>query len=163
MEQKNDVCKGMPEEGSEGELHAAKEFPLSFSIFGLARSHRGLAAQLIRETGLFPGQEIMLMQLWHQDCQSQNSLCRILRLDHSTVAKSVRRLEDAGLVTRSRLKEDGRVTIVSLTQAGRDLESKVLDAWSSLENMTTGGLTEQEKTLFVTLSRKIAAVVDSYI
>ena len=142
------------------ELSAKERFPVSFSIFALARSHRALAAQLLREIGLFVGQELMLMQLWDQDHQSQQSLGRTLRLDHSTVAKSVRRLEEAGLVSRSRSAEDGRVTIVSLTQAGRDLESKVMEIWSKMESVTTANLTEQEKELLVKLSRKISSSIE---
>lgn len=147
-------------EGIQG-IPNSPEFPVSFSILALARSHRTLAANLLRAMGLFPGQEIMLMQLWQRDNRSQNSLGRTLCLDHSTVAKSVRRLEDSGLVTRSRSKEDKRVTIVSLTQAGRDLKAEVLDAWSRLEKITTDGLTEQEKALFLDLGRKIGSNVDS--
>ncbi|SFL92698.1 DNA-binding transcriptional regulator, MarR family [Gracilibacillus orientalis] len=145
----------------EKELSAADLHPVSFAIFALARSHRALAGQMLREVGLFAGQEILLMQLWDQDGQSQNCLGRTLRLDHSTIAKSVRRLEDTGLVTRSRSEEDGRVTIVSLTQAGQDLKTKVTDVWSRLENLTTEGLTEQEKELFITLSQKVASNVDT--
>lgn len=143
------------------EFSAVKHYPISFSIFALARSHKGLAAQLIRDTGLFPGQEIMLMQLYAQDHQSQNSLGRTLRLDHSTVAKSVRRLEDAGLVTRSRSKTDGRVTIVSLTEDGRALEDQVNNAWRQVEQITTTGLSDEEKDLLLSLSQKIAAQIGS--
>lgn len=143
------------------EVLSSPEFPVNFAILILARSHRTLAANLLREVGLYPGQEFMLMQLWQKDNQSQNSLGKPFCLDHSTVAKSVRRLEDSGLVTRSRSKEDKRVTIVSLTQAGRDLKEKVLDAWSRLETITTDGLTEQEKTLFINLVRKIVSKADS--
>lgn len=145
---------------NEKELSVEDQNPVSFAIFALSRSHRALAGQMLRKVGLFAGQEILLMRLWDQDGQSQNSLIRTLRLDHSTVAKMVRRLEDKGLVTRSRCKEDGRVTIVSLTQAGWDLQTKVLDVWSSLERITTEDLTEQEKELFVTLSQKVALNVD---
>ncbi|WP_145146269.1 MarR family winged helix-turn-helix transcriptional regulator [Paenibacillus xylanexedens] len=144
------------------EFSAVENYPISFSIFALARSHKGLAAQLIRDTGLFPGQEIMLMQLYAQDHQSQNSLGRTLRLDHSTVAKSVRRLEDTGLVTRSRSKVDGRVTIVSLTEAGRALEDQVNNAWRQVEQITTAGLSDEEKNFLLSLSQKIAAQIDSF-
>ncbi|MDP1510678.1 MarR family winged helix-turn-helix transcriptional regulator [Paenibacillus sp. CMAA1739] len=89
----------------ENEIKAVTQFPLSFSIFSLARSHHRIAGQLLREAGLYPGQELVLMQLWHRDSQSQNSLSKSLRLDHSTIAKSVRRLDDAGLVTCSRLRK----------------------------------------------------------
>ncbi|MBD1383432.1 MarR family winged helix-turn-helix transcriptional regulator [Metabacillus arenae] len=125
------------------------------------KSHHALAGQMLRKIGLFAGQEIIIMQLRDQDGQSQNCLGRTLGVDHSTVAKTVRRLEDAGLVTRSRSKEDGRVTIVSLTQAGRDLQTKVLGVWSSLERITTEDLTEQEKELLVILSQKIAPRVNT--
>lgn len=142
-------------------LSVADLNPLSFAIFALARSHRALAGQMLREVGLFTGQEIILMQLWNQDNQSQKCLGRALRLDHSTIAKSVRRLEDAGLVVRTRSKEDGRVTLVSLTNEGRDLEAKVLGFWNSLEKITGEGLTKEEKELLVTLSQKIASNIDS--
>jgi MarR family transcriptional regulator, organic hydroperoxide resistance regulator len=144
-------------------MSPVNRFPISFAIFALSRSHRGLATQLLREVGLFAGQEIMLMQLWDKDAQSQHCLGRTLRLDHSTVAKSVRRLEESGLVTRCRSKVDGRVTVVSLTQAGIDLESKVIEIWSKLENFTTEDLSEQEKELLVKLSLKIASNFDKVI
>lgn len=142
------------------ELSATNEYPVSFSIFSLARSHRNLAGQMLRKVGLFAGQEILLMQLWDQDGQSQGSLGRTLGLDHSTVAKMVRRLEDKGLVTRNRSKEDGRVTLVTLTQAGWDLRTKVQEIWSNLEDITTEDLTEQEQELFWTLSQKVLSKVE---
>jgi DNA-binding MarR family transcriptional regulator len=69
-------------------------------------------------------------------------------------------LEEAGFVTRSRSEADRRVTIVSLTPAGRDLEPKVQEVWRKLEQITTGGLTEPEKASLVTLLRKATPNVD---
>jgi MarR family transcriptional regulator, organic hydroperoxide resistance regulator len=132
-----------------------KQFPLSLGIFALARSHRALAAQLLREIDLYPGQELILMQLWHRDGLSQNHLTQNLRLDHSTIAKSVKRLENAGFVIRSRSPEDGRITLVSLSETGRELVSHVLEAWDKLESITSNTLTENEKTLFVALLNKV--------
>lgn len=143
------------------EISAVTAFPVSFSIFGLARSHHRLAGQLLREAGLYPGQELVLMQLWHRDKQSQNSLTKLLRLDHSTIAKSVRRLEASGLVTCSRSEDDKRVTIVSLTQAGREIEAKVNQAWRKVEELTTKNLNEEESALFVALSKKIAQALEN--
>lgn len=139
------------------------EFPVSFSIFALARSHRALAGQMLREIGLYPGQEILLMQLWNQDSQSQNSLRKTLGLDHSTIAKTVQRMEKADLVKRSRSPEDGRVTVVSLTKAGQDLNKKVLEIWSSLEHITTNNMSKEETDLFVSLTQKIASNVEKSI
>ncbi|ANF98927.1 MarR family transcriptional regulator [Paenibacillus bovis] len=118
---------------------------------------------MLREIGLFPGQEILLFQLWDQDAQSQNSLGRALRLDHSTVAKSVKRLEEAGLVSRSRSKEDGRVTLVSLTDAGRALQEQVTDVWRSVEEATTECLTQEEMQTLTQLALKVAANADRHL
>ncbi|MDG0811251.1 MarR family winged helix-turn-helix transcriptional regulator [Cohnella rhizosphaerae] len=142
------------DDANDNEIGAVTRFPVSFSIFSLARSHHRLAGQLLREAGLYPGQELVLMQLWHRDGQSQNSLSRSLRLDHSTIAKSVRRLEDAGLVSCSRSEEDKRVTLVSLTQAGRDYEAKVNQAWSKIDEMTIENLSDEEQAQFVALAKK---------
>ncbi|WP_231576332.1 MarR family winged helix-turn-helix transcriptional regulator [Paenibacillus sp. FSL R7-0331] len=144
----------------ENEMNAVTQFPVSFSIFSLARSHHRVAGHLLREAGLYPGQELVLMQLWQRDSQSQNSLSRALRLDHSTIAKSVRRLEDAGLVTCSRSEEDRRVTLVSLTLAGREMESSVTKVWNRMEEITTQNLTAEEKVQFAALAKKITAVLE---
>ncbi|WP_246096463.1 MarR family winged helix-turn-helix transcriptional regulator [Paenibacillus sinopodophylli] len=153
--------KNSNNEAIDNEIGAVTDFPVSFSVFSMARSHHRHAGQLLREAGLYPGQELVLMQLWHRDSQSQNSLSRSLRLDHSTIAKSVRRLEDAGLVTCSRSQEDKRVTIVSLTQTGREVEPRVTQAWSKLEEMTTKALNDEEKKQFIALAQKIAASLES--
>lgn len=152
--------KDAGKQGSQGQC-AAPDFPVSFSIVALAHSHRALAAQLLRPIGLYPGQELILLQLWQQGCQSQNSLGQALRVDHSTIAKSVRRLECSGLVTRSRSPEDGRITVVSLTTVGLEAASRVREIWTELEHLTSGGLNEQEKTAFTVLARKIQAMADA--
>lgn len=134
-----------------------ERFPVSFAVFALARRHRALAAELLRDLGLYPGQEIMLLQLWEKDGQSQNSLGRTLGLDHSTVAKSVRRLEEAGLVMRTRSEQDRRSTIVTLTPAGRDLEKSVIRIWARIEDVTVGDLSAGERAQFVALARRVEA------
>lgn len=145
------------------EFSAGERYPVSFAIFAMGRSHKGLASQLLREIGLFAGQEILLFQLWDEDAQSQNRLGRALRLDHSTVAKSVKRLEEAGLVLRSRSPEDGRVTLVSLTDAGRALEQRVTEVWQRVEEATTEGFTEEELATLTRLALKAAANADKHL
>lgn len=147
---------GDPTGSGEAQTSASRTYPLSFSIFALARAHRALAAMLLADLGLYPGQELILMSLWEHDAQSQKSLTETLRLDHSTIAKSVRRLETAGLVTRRRSDVDGRVNVVSLTEAGRGLEPHVRAAWSDLERATARGLSPSDQSRFVALAHKIA-------
>lgn len=157
-----DKSKKSESEGSlKEDMQAIQRYPINFSIFSLARAHRGLAAHLLRDAGLYVGQELMLMQLWEKDEQSQQSLGFTMRLDHSTVAKSVRRMENAGLVTRSRSPKDARVMLVKLTEVGRNLVAKSIDVWTEMEEIASTGLTEQEKELLISLSQKISANIES--
>ena len=107
--------------------------PVSWAVMQLAHGQRAIAAQRLAPLGLFPGQEIVLAQLWGAEGSSQKELSAVLGLDHSTIAKSVQRLEKAGLVRRERSSLDGRVTLVMLTDAGRALEAPVREIWSDLE------------------------------
>ena len=143
------------------EPSAAAEFPVSWRIFALARSHRALAAQLMSDLSLYPGQELILMQLWDRDGRSQKELGEMQRLDHSTINKSVRRLESAGLVRREPSPKDGRVTLVFLTEKGRELETATKAAWAELERRTVAGLSEAEQRRFRELALKILPNVES--
>ena len=85
----------MNEEGSLSVPSCAQGGKLSYAIFTLARAHRGYAAELLRELGLHPGQELLLMQLLDRDGQTQSELLDSVGLDHSTVSKSLGRMEEA--------------------------------------------------------------------
>lgn len=79
-----------------------------------------------------------------------------MRLDHSTVAKSIGRMETAGLLERRKSASDGRVAEVCLTAKGRELLDQIRAAWARLEERTTAGLTADERREFVRIARKIA-------
>jgi DNA-binding MarR family transcriptional regulator len=131
------------------------DYPVSFAIFALARSHRAKAASMLAEIGLFPGQEILLMQLAEQDGKPQKSLCESIGLDHSTVAKSVARLERDGLIERRKCAEDGRVSQVHLTRKGRDMCDAIGRIWAELEHQTVEGLTAEEQGQLMATAKKI--------
>ena len=130
--------------------------PVSAAIMRLAHEQRAVAASRLAALGLFPGQELVLAQLWATDSRSQKELVDSLRLDHSTIAKSVQRLERAGLVDRARSSEDGRIVLVTLTAAGRALEQPVREIWSDLEARWDDRLSPAELEQFAELSAKLA-------
>lgn len=123
--------------------------PLSYAIFQLARAHRARAGVLLRRMNLHPGQELLLMQLLDRDGQSQSELLEAVGLDHSSVSKSVTRMQAAGLVTRAPAPEDRRVMVVHLTDKGRALRGPLSELWKSLEELTTADLTDTQVEEFV--------------
>lgn len=128
--------------------------PVSWVVMQLAHRQRAVAAQRLAALGLFPGQELVLAELWSTDGLSQKEICGRLGHDHSTIAKSVQRLEKSGLVRRTRSAADGRVTLVELTDAGRALEQPVREIWLQLE-ARWAGVEPADAQQFATLARTL--------
>ena len=134
---------------------------LSYAIFQLARAHRGYAARLLRDLGLHPGQELLLMRLLERDGQTQSELLSAVGLDHSTVSKSLRRMQEAGLLTRQPAEHDRRAVRVWLTGKGRAMRGDLEKMWAELERASVGGLDAETVERFIATSAVIRqAIVD---
>jgi DNA-binding MarR family transcriptional regulator len=114
--------------------------PLSHAIFRVARLHKMLAGQLLRQVGLYPGQELVMMQLWTEGPQRQVDLVRMLESEAPTMTRTIQRLKKAGLVRTSRSATDRRSIIVEATKKSASLRRAVEEAWAELEARTAGGL-----------------------
>jgi MarR family transcriptional regulator, organic hydroperoxide resistance regulator len=135
--------------------------PISYAIFQLARAHRARAAALLREMNLHPGQELLLMQLFDRDGQTQSELLESVGLDHSTVSKSLRRMQDAGLLVREPAAHDRRVMVVHLTDKGRAMREPIAALWQALEESSARNLSEQQAESFVETAYAITEAISS--
>jgi DNA-binding MarR family transcriptional regulator len=139
-----------------------KPAPLGFALLALSRTLHGLTAELLLQLGLYPGQELILMRLFDRDEQSQTSLQQSIGLDHSTVSRSIRRMEDAGLLARRPDPRDKRAMVVSLTEAGRALRPQIAQVWKTLESHLEDALGQDRRLelapVVENLERSIAAV-----
>ncbi len=128
----------------------------------LARAHRAMSQELLRGTGLSAGQELLIMRLFDGPPQSQADLTRWLGVEPPTTAKMLARMEKAGFVERVRSETDRRLTLVSLTPAGRALHQRVSTVWEDLERVTTAGLADSEvQELERLLRRLLSNLLDS--
>jgi MarR family transcriptional regulator, organic hydroperoxide resistance regulator len=124
-------------------------------IFQVAKTHRGLAGELLRPTGLYPGQEILLMHLLDEDERTQKELIELMGIDASTVTKMVQRLEAAEFVCRTPSESDRRAIIVKLTQSGRSLKVKVENMRAKLNGVTVENLSREEQVQLLQLLQKV--------
>ncbi|WLW50819.1 MarR family winged helix-turn-helix transcriptional regulator [Streptomyces sp. YU58] len=138
--------EAVPQVSETGELpEAARRGPISHAIFRVARLHRMLAGQVLREVGLHPAQELVMMQLWDRGRMRQTDLARHVGADAATMTRTIQRLEKAGYVRRERSTSDKRSVLVEPTAASLALRQQVEELWSRLEDYVTGGLTEVER------------------
>ncbi|MFJ8026814.1 MarR family winged helix-turn-helix transcriptional regulator [Streptomyces sp. NPDC096311] len=107
--------------------------------------HRILAGQLLRQVGLHPSQELVMMELWERGRLRQVDLAKLLDADPPTVTRTVRRLEQAGFVRRIPSPTDKRSILVEPTVASLALREKVGKLWLELEDLGTEGVGEDER------------------
>jgi DNA-binding MarR family transcriptional regulator len=76
--------------------------------------------------GLTHPQYLVMLALWGESPLSVGDIGSLLELDTPTLSPLLKRLESAGLITRTRSEEDERKVIIDLTQQGRDLRELAL-------------------------------------
>jgi DNA-binding MarR family transcriptional regulator len=119
--------------------------PVSDAIFRTARLHKSLAARLLRPLGLRPGQELVLMSLWHDGPQRMVDLVQTLDSDAPSMTRSIARLEKVGLVRRHSSPDDRRVSIVEASEASLPLRPAVEAAWAELEALSASALSPAQQ------------------
>jgi len=131
-----------------------------FALAKVCKAHRGNVAGLLAEVGLHVGQEMVLVELWEQDGLRGGELAARLRVEPPTVTKMLRRLENCGLVERSRDPEDARSFRVYLTDEGRALREPVTHCWQRAEEKTLANLSAEERQALHGLLTKMRGNLD---
>lgn len=98
---------------------------LSFALYGAANRMVRMHKPLLEPLGLTFPQYLVILELLDGAPLSVGSLGCRLDMDTGTITPLVKRLEAAGLVTRTRDPSDERRVIVDLTSRGRGLEAEV--------------------------------------
>lgn len=119
----------------------------SYLLARLARIHRNRVGAALQKVGLHVGQEMVLLQLWMQDGQTQSELVERTQVEPPTVTKMLTRMEAARLVERRRDPQDARVSRVYLTEQGRALEDSVSAAVLGTDEQMLRGFTLEERLL----------------
>ena len=101
------------------------------------------------------------MQFLERDGQTQSELLAAVRLDHSTVSKSLRRMQETGLFTREPAEHDERVLRVLLTDKGRALRGSLKELRAALKRVSVGTLDANTVEQFIVTSAvTLQAVVE---
>jgi DNA-binding MarR family transcriptional regulator len=131
---------------------------------------RGASMQAFRpmvygegEDALDLGQVDALDMLAFHGSVRMGELAEALRVDASTATRAVNRLVDAGLATRERSDDDGRVMVVVLSDHGKQVHrAMMLRRREALEGILAD-LNGRERLQLATLLERFIAGLDSYV
>ena len=108
---------------SDGDM-LALERQVCFALAIATRSVLAVYRPILEPLGLTHPQYLVMLALWGQSPLSVKELGGLLQLDSPTLSPLLKRLEAAGLITRTRRSDDERVLDVDLTGAGRALRQQ---------------------------------------
>jgi DNA-binding MarR family transcriptional regulator len=105
---------------------SAPEFDdyLCFDLYAAQRAVTAAYRPVLQEIGLTYPQYLVLVLLWERESCTVREVAEGLRLDHGTLTPLLRRMEEAGLLTRRRGTDDERTVVVALAPAGEALRSR---------------------------------------
>lgn len=94
---------------------------LCFMLYACSREITKLYRPFLEEHGLTYPQYLVLVVLHEHGESTVKQLGELLFLDSGTLTPLLKRMQDAGLVTRRRDIEDERKVVVTLTETGQRL------------------------------------------
>ena len=109
---------------------------LCFALYSTSLAMTKLYKPLLAALGLTYPQYLVMLVLWEQDDVSVSALGERLFLDSGTLTPLLKRMEAAGLLLRARSPDDERRVQISLTLAGRALQTRAGDVPACLVSAT---------------------------
>jgi DNA-binding MarR family transcriptional regulator len=111
-----------------GHPQLALDAQLCFPLYAASRAVTRAYGPLLQDHGLTYPQYLTLLALWDEGKpMTVGEVGSRLRLDSGTLTPVLKRLEQAGLVSRWRDSEDERRVLVDVTAAGLALKDAVAD------------------------------------
>ncbi|MGA1807911.1 MULTISPECIES: MarR family winged helix-turn-helix transcriptional regulator [Sphingobium] len=130
-------------------------FPLYAASNLLNRLYRPILGKL----GLTYPQYLVMLVLWKQEPQTVGSLGDMLHLDSGTLTPLLKRMEVAGLISRTRDAQDERRVLIGLTPKGRALRSEaekvpaILSSGLVIDEAAIAELRDQVRSLVAVLQQ----------
>jgi DNA-binding MarR family transcriptional regulator len=100
------------------------EDQMCFALYAAHRAVTALYRPLLDELGLTYPQYLVMLVLWAEGPSSVKDIGAALALDYGTLSPLLKRLQQAGLVSRQRRTDDERSVLAALTEEGEALREK---------------------------------------
>jgi len=97
---------------------------LCFAVYSTMLGFNKVYRDLLKALGITYPQYLVLLVLWEKDGLTVSEISERVFLDSPTVTPLLKRLEAAGLLTRTRSAQDERQVLITLTDEGRAMQQR---------------------------------------
>lgn len=137
------------------QLPLERRTSLGYQTNHLARLLEQALRLRIARHGVVPGQFAQLLALYEEDGLTQNQLCDRIRIDQSTMAHTLKRMERDGLIRRTTDPADRRRARITLTERAHELQPVLVQAAREVNAMATHGFSDQEAAAFMEMLSRL--------
>lgn len=121
------------------------DLQICFALYGASHAFNRAYKPLLEPLGLTYPQYLVLMALWEKETATVKVLGEMLGLDSGTLSPLLKRLEQAGLITRKRGTLDERQVMIALTPNGMEMKTRAADVMRAIGEATGCSLDELGK------------------
>jgi DNA-binding MarR family transcriptional regulator len=141
--------------GKKKELAALSAVDLAPAITQAARSVRTALSRSMSDSGLYAGQDGVILALAEDDGQTPGQLAGRLGVKAPTMTRTIGRMEAQGFVERRADGHDGRLTKVHLTENGQRSVESIGQSVADCGALAVKGFSEKEVRTLLKLLRAV--------
>ena len=141
--------------GKKKVAEASSVADLAPAITQAARSMRTLLSRSLGETGLYAGQDGVILTLAEEDGLTPGQLASRLGVKAPTMTRTIGRMEAQGFLERRADGTDGRLTKVHLTETGLKTVDQIGRSVADCGALAAPGLTDKEVRTLLKLLKAI--------
>lgn len=131
------------------------ETPLSTALIQTARAVRNSLAHQLAATGLYAGQDALIVALSSREGQAPGAIAQHLGVRAPTITKTINRLVSQGFVEKRGSEKDGRKAEIYLTAKGREVVSAIEAANRQMDRTLAADLSGKEIKALLKLLRRM--------
>ena len=124
----------------------------------LMKAHLGFRKKVMataQKYDLTLGQPKILEYLDEVGSSEQKSIARFCEIEEATVGSILKRMEQSGLITRQRDKDNRRSILVTLTDKGRQSAQRVQLLFDEVESCVLDGIDDSQQAILRDMLRKV--------
>jgi len=103
-----------------------------------------------------------LLKIYKEEKMKMNTLISELPFHKSHTTRAINQMEKDGLIIKETNPEDKRAYVLSITEKGRELGSRIKKVFTDWDDLVNSVITDEEREVLANLTKKIYHLLRDY-